>query len=71
MKVKEITKVEGEYLGRKHTSEVEGEVLEERLVPKRLPLSLHALIVLHGAGLVGQHRVEGLALRKAGVFQLL
>ncbi len=56
---------------RKHTSEVEGEVLDERRVPKRLPHSLRSRIALLGAGLVAQDRVEGLAVRKDGVLELL
>ena len=58
-------------MGRIHTSEVEGEVLDEGLVPKRLPHSLRSRIVFLRAGLVAQNRVECLALRKAGVLQLL
>ena len=58
-------------MGRKHTSEVEGDVFDELLVPKRIPHSLRSRIVLPRAGLVPQHRIEGLALRKAEVLQLL
>ena len=53
---------------RKHTREVEGEIVVEGLMLEFSPHSLRARIVLLGAGLGAQHRVEGLALRKAGVF---
>ncbi len=55
------------YLGREHTSEVEEEVINKLLMPKRLPHSLRARIVFLRAGLVTQNRVECVALRKAGV----
>ncbi len=71
MIMKEITRQRKRYLRRKHTGEVEGEVIDELLLPKRLPHSLRSRIVFLRAGLVAQHIVEGLALRKAGVLQLL